>query len=158
PASLRASPTRACSTLSLHDALPISSLDELKDLPLTPDPALLAGPEQDAGDQAGGQEGDAGDIPEDMLPEGEMPEGMPDDADLGDLDQGEQTQMPQAPQAPEKPEIIALGDVAEVERTTEDATSISRTNGEDSIGIAITKAPSGNTVEVSQEIADILPE
>lgn len=144
--------------LTISVGAQITSLDELKDLPLTPDPALLAGPEQDAGDQAGGQEGDAGDIPEDMLPEGEMPEGMPDDADLGDLDQGEQTQMPQAPQAPEKPEIIALGDVAEVERTTEDATSISRTNGEDSIGIAITKAPSGNTVEVSQEIADILPE
>lgn len=59
--------------------------------------------------------------------------------------------------APEAP-VVKLGDVAKVERITEEATSISRTNGQDSIGIAITKSPDGNTVEVSQEVRDLLPE
>jgi len=77
--------------------------------------------------------------------EGEMPEGeVPEEA------------MPGAPT--EEAPIVRLGDVAEIERVAAEPTSISRTNGQDSIGITITKTPDGNTVEVSQAVRDLLPE
>src|SRR5690625_3748598 len=81
----------------------------------------------------------------DGVGEGEMPEGeVPEEA------------MPGAPT--EEAPIVRLGDVAEIERVAAEPTSISRTNGQDSIGITITKTPDGNTVEVSQAVRDLLPE
>lgn len=51
-----------------------------------------------------------------------------------------------------------IGDVAKVTDTTAPATSISRTDGKDSLSLSITKTPYGNTVGVSQAIRDSLPE
>lgn len=51
-----------------------------------------------------------------------------------------------------------IGDVAKVTDTTAPATSISRTDGKDSLSLSITKTPDGNTVGVSQAIRDSLPE
>src|SRR5699024_5818989 len=77
--------------------------------------------------------------------EGEMPEGeVPEEA------------MPGAPT--EEAPIVRLGDVAEIERVAAEPTSISRTNGQNSVGITITKTPDGNTVDVSQAVRDLLPE
>lgn len=66
--------------------------------------------------------------------------------------------LPLKSDAAEDAPVVALGDVAEVERVTQPADSISRTNGQDSIGITITKTPDGNTVEVSQAVRDALPD
>ena len=58
------------------------------------------------------------------------------------------------------PEVgpLTIGDVANV--TFEDApvTSISRTNGKESLAVAITKKPDGNTVAVSTAVQDLIPE
>lgn len=53
---------------------------------------------------------------------------------------------------------VRLGDVATVEQQLAPATAITRTNGKDSLGIAITAAPDGNAVEISHEIRDRLAE
>ncbi|MGO1057852.1 efflux RND transporter permease subunit [Planococcus sp. FY231025] len=49
---------------------------------------------------------------------------------------------------------VALGELAEIEVVSE-AESISRTNGEESIGIQIVKSPDANTVEVVNAVKDI---
>ncbi|GAB3164614.1 efflux RND transporter permease subunit [Myceligenerans halotolerans] len=53
-------------------------------------------------------------------------------------------------------EPVALGDVATVEREPVPVTSASRLDGEPSLGIAITKTPDGNTVEVSHAVQEVL--
>ncbi|TDB69340.1 efflux RND transporter permease subunit, partial [Micromonospora sp. KC721] len=57
-----------------------------------------------------------------------------------------------APKAPP----VRLGDVATVEQRLAPATAITRTNGEESIGIQVTAAPDGNAVRISHEIRDRL--
>ncbi|GAA2702575.1 efflux RND transporter permease subunit [Micromonospora olivasterospora] len=59
------------------------------------------------------------------------------------------------PTAP-KAAPVRLGDVATVEQQLAPATSFTRTNGKDSLGIAVTAAPDGNAVEISHEIRDRL--
>ncbi|MDG4805938.1 efflux RND transporter permease subunit [Micromonospora sp. WMMD1120] len=51
---------------------------------------------------------------------------------------------------------VRLADVATVEQQLAPATAITRTNGRDSLGIAVTAAPDGNAVEISHEIRDRL--
>lgn len=59
---------------------------------------------------------------------------------------------PDAAQAP-----IRLGDVATVKIAPAPLTAITRTNGEASIGISVSKASSGNTVDIAAAVADELP-
>ena len=56
------------------------------------------------------------------------------------------------------PEPVLLGDVAEVRETTSDIAGISRTNGEPSLGINVTKDPDANTVEVAEGVEEALSE
>ncbi|MFC5926520.1 efflux RND transporter permease subunit [Micromonospora vulcania] len=51
---------------------------------------------------------------------------------------------------------VRLGDVATVAQQAAPATAITRTNGKESLGIAVTAAPDGNAVEISHEIRDRL--
>jgi len=51
-----------------------------------------------------------------------------------------------------------LSDVARVTAAPAGATSVTRTDGAPSIGVAVTKRPDGNTVEVSAQVAELLPE
>lgn len=52
-------------------------------------------------------------------------------------------------------EIPTLGDVAEVRLEEREATAYTRTNGEPSVGLAITKTPDGNAVDISHALADM---
>jgi HAE1 family hydrophobic/amphiphilic exporter-1 len=51
---------------------------------------------------------------------------------------------------------VRLGDVATVERQLAPATSFTRTNGADSLGLSVTAAVDGNAVEISRQIRDRL--
>ena len=51
---------------------------------------------------------------------------------------------------------VLLSEVADVALGTDDATTISRTNGKPSLGIIVIKSPDANTVEVTQEIGERL--
>jgi HAE1 family hydrophobic/amphiphilic exporter-1 len=59
---------------------------------------------------------------------------------------------PSVPAAPAEPEILTIGDVADVTYDYEEVTSISRTNGLDSLGIQVTKTQDGNTVAISNGV------
>ena len=59
--------------------------------------------------------------------------------------------IPVAP-APAEPEILTIGDVAVVTYDYAPVTSISRTNGLDSLGIQVTKTQDGNTVAISNGV------
>ncbi|WP_091603612.1 efflux RND transporter permease subunit [Arthrobacter koreensis] len=50
-----------------------------------------------------------------------------------------------------------IGDVATVEITDDEQTSITRTNGEATLAISITKTPAGDTVGISHEVLDLIP-
>lgn len=66
--------------------------------------------------------------------------------------QGEGAQMPAM-----EPSMVALEDVATVEVVTQ-SESISRTNGQTSIGVEIVKASDANTVEVVEEVREAIVE
>ncbi|MFC7329816.1 efflux RND transporter permease subunit [Marinactinospora rubrisoli] len=54
------------------------------------------------------------------------------------------------------PEAVQLKDVADVELALDDASSITRTNGDPSLGVMITKTADGNTVEISEAVQSSL--
>lgn len=72
---------------------------------------------------------------------------------LGTLDELRDVILTVAPADP-----VRLGDVATVEERLTPVTAITRTNGQESLGIAVTATPDGNAVEISQEIRDRLAE
>ncbi|MFI2103257.1 efflux RND transporter permease subunit [Isoptericola sp. NPDC019693] len=123
-------------TYSVQAGSSIDSVKELKSLPLVPDPAVGAGATTGAGDATGGTTGQVGDGT-----------GAPPAADGST--QG-------ATQPPAAPEPVTLADVATVEVVPVEATSHSRLDGESSLGVAITKTPDGNTVEVSHAVQDAM--
>src|SRR5918997_1235890 len=49
---------------------------------------------------------------------------------------------------------VRLGDVATVEDALAPTSTLTRTNGEPSLGVGITKSPEGNTVAISEAVAD----
>lgn len=62
------------------------------------------------------------------------------------------------PESAELPKPVTLGEVAEVEETNAPAQSLTRTNGEPSIGISITQTSDGNTVSISNAVEERIPE
>ena len=67
---------------------------------------------------------------------------------------GQPPSVPQTPQTPPAP--VTLGDVADVQLGTGIATSISRTNGKQSLGIAVIKDPDANTIDVTTGVLEAL--
>ena len=68
---------------------------------------------------------------------------------------GQPGQMPSgAPEQPPRP--VTLGDVADITLGSGIPTSISRTNGQPSIGIAVVKHPDANTIDVTTGVQDAL--
>ncbi|CAB4898784.1 unannotated protein [freshwater metagenome] len=59
---------------------------------------------------------------------------------------------PSIPAAPAVPKILTIADVAKVTYDYAPVTSISRTNGLDSLGIQVTKTQDGNTVAISNGV------
>ena len=55
-------------------------------------------------------------------------------------------------------DLVTLADVSTVELVDDPVTGISRVNGEPALTIAITKTPAGNTVSVSQQVRELLPQ
>ncbi|GGL46534.1 efflux RND transporter permease subunit [Planomonospora parontospora] len=60
--------------------------------------------------------------------------------------------------APKAPKPVRLADVADIEREPAAATSLTRTNGEPSLGVSVTMAPDGNAVAISHEVEKRIPE
>jgi HAE1 family hydrophobic/amphiphilic exporter-1 len=60
--------------------------------------------------------------------------------------------------APKAPKPVRLAEVADIEREPAVATSLTRTNGEPSLGVSVTMAPGGNAVAISHEVEERIPE
>ncbi|MEY8654757.1 efflux RND transporter permease subunit [Brachybacterium paraconglomeratum] len=67
---------------------------------------------------------------------------------------GQQTQPGTDPQQPAEP--VTLGEVATVEQTTEEPTSVSRTNGRESLVVMVTATVDGNVVDISGDVESVL--
>jgi HAE1 family hydrophobic/amphiphilic exporter-1 len=57
-----------------------------------------------------------------------------------------------------EPKRYTIGDLAEVAVVDDPVTGISRVNGEPALTISVTKTPDGNTVEVSKDVRDAIPD
>ncbi len=53
---------------------------------------------------------------------------------------------------------VTIGEVAEVSIADDDATSVTRTNGEETLALTVTKVPSADTVTLSNAVTALLPE
>src|SRR5215217_6704420 len=95
---------------------------------------------------------------------GAVPGGAPTGAFQGGVPGGvaasapaaEIASAPPAGAASAAPAPVLLGDVAEVREVSSDISGVSRTNGEPSLGINITKEPDANTVEVADGVNEAL--
>src|SRR5690606_5535310 len=67
---------------------------------------------------------------------------------------GQQAQPGTAPGEPAEP--VTLGEVATVEQTTENPTSVSRTNGRESLVVMVTATVDGNVVDISGDVESVL--
>ncbi|MGW4641578.1 efflux RND transporter permease subunit [Sphaerisporangium sp. NPDC004334] len=129
-------------TLTVQIGRRISSVEDLRELYLTPQaPAAQAqtpaagqgGPGgADAAGGAGGQAGPAG-------------------------GQRAGASGPAGAAAAPKPKPVKLGEVATVEEKPADATTITRTNGTPSLGMSLTMTPDGNAVRISHDVRAKLP-
>jgi HAE1 family hydrophobic/amphiphilic exporter-1 len=134
-------------TLDVVVGKDMDTLDDLKDMVVLPGDDSSSG-DQQGGDQqgqaAGGQQGADG---QGGAQGGDQQGGAQDD-------QAQQQGQGQQAQAPK--EVTRLKDVAKVERTTEDATSISRTNGRESLILMVTPTADGNIVDISKDADKVL--
>lgn len=114
----------------------ITSVDDLKELEI---------PAVPSGDAAGGGQDMA---PSEGMPEqGDQDQAMMDPAQGAEADGGMPGQAEAGQQIPTEMPTVQLDELADIEVIGE-AESISRTNGEDSIGIQIVKSADANTVDV----------
>ncbi len=79
------------------------------------------------------------------------------DGDIKTVDELKEILIPVTPTAENPTPFVTLGDIAKIE-TVGKVQSISRTNGEEAIAIQITKGQQANTVEVVNEIKDLIEE
>lgn len=119
----------------------VTTVDDLKALQIPAVPQQAAGgaptempPGQDPTAAAGAEQG-------------QVPPAAPD------MSQGQNQTAAAVPPVTQVP-TVSLSELADIEVVSE-AESISRTNGEESIGIQVVKSPEANTVEVANAVKDI---
>lgn len=54
--------------------------------------------------------------------------------------------------------VVTIGEVADVSLADDEPTSVTRTNGVETLALTVTKVPDGDTVEISHQIVDLVPE
>ncbi len=117
-------------TLTVEIGARVETINQLKNLYLAPAPQPAAAQPQ------AGQPGQAG--------------------QAGQAGQGRTPAAAQA--APPKPKPVKLGDVATIERKPAEATTLTRTDGERSLGVSVTMTPDGNAVAISHAVNDQIPD
>ncbi|MDI3330471.1 MAG: efflux RND transporter permease subunit [Micrococcus sp.] len=137
-------------TLPVQAGAPVESLDDVRDVVLVP-----AG--DDAGQPARSASGTAQMPGTAQAPAAARPS-APDGAGQPASGPGPGTAsgVPAAPQAARAP--VLLGEVADVGIRDDDPTSVTRTNGVDTLGLSVTKTPDADTVALSHAITALIPE
>ncbi|MGN6125408.1 MAG: efflux RND transporter permease subunit [Humibacter sp.] len=127
-------------TLSVQAGETVTSVQQISALPLVPSATASAG---GASAAAGGG--------------GAAAAGGASAAAGGSGAASSQAAAAAAAEAAQTPTVYTIGDVATVAITDDPITSISRVNGKPALTIAVTKTPTANTVEVSNEVKHQIP-
>ncbi|MFI7495376.1 efflux RND transporter permease subunit [Kocuria sp. M4R2S49] len=77
---------------------------------------------------------------------------------LDSLEAVENVPLPLPEDAPDGAEPTTVGEVATVELDEQEQTSITRTNGDPTLALSVTKTPDGDTVGISQAVEEMIPE
>ena len=141
-------------SLSVQIGSPLDSLKAIENLPLSPAEATTA--EQPSASSSPGAGQAPGQFPGQGQPappgnaadQGQVP--VPDTVP-GQAQPGQQSEAAAAAPA-------TIGEVAKVSIADDEQTSITRTNGDLTLALAVTKTPDGDTVAISHAVKDMLPE
>ncbi|MEX5300785.1 efflux RND transporter permease subunit [Kocuria sabuli] len=76
---------------------------------------------------------------------------------LDSLGAVENVPLPRSEDAPGTGGTTTIGDVAAVRLADQDQTSITRTNGEPTLALSVTKTPDGDTVGISHAVGEMVP-
>ncbi len=125
----------------------VTDIEDLRNLPISA--AALGG----AAPSGASGEAPSGEAPSGEAPSGEAPSG---DASTGGIPSGAAPEGTEPSAASSSEEPVLLGDVAEVSEVESDIAGISRSDGEPSIGLNITKEREANTVEVAEDVEGAL--
>nr|WP_235436450.1 efflux RND transporter permease subunit [Arthrobacter sp. RIT-PI-e] len=141
-------------SLTIEAGSRIGSLDDIRTLPVLPDGSGNSG----AGTDASGGASQADGTPPGGATAGTAPPGGPGAAEGGT---GVPTELPDAggsgtPAAPAA--VVTIGEVADVDLVDDDPTSVTRTNGVETLALTVTKVPDGDTVDISHQIIDLVPD
>ncbi|WP_240793268.1 efflux RND transporter permease subunit [Arthrobacter crystallopoietes] len=144
-------------TLSVQIGSPLDSLETIENLPLAPTQTTTAEPAPPSSvSEIPGRV--PGQFPGESQPAPPAPVN-PAPADPAPVDSGPEgsgAERPGAEAATGDP--VTIGEVAAVRIVDDERTSITRTNGEETLALAVTKTPDGDTVAISHAINDLLPE
>ncbi|MGC5628827.1 efflux RND transporter permease subunit [Georgenia sp. Z1344] len=150
------------SELTIQAGGRLTSPEEIAGLPLVADSSSGGAAGGDAPADGGQAPADPGQAPTDPGQAPTDPGQAPTDPGQAPTDPGQAPTAgdgaEQAPQAPAPDEVVTIDDVADVAVEDVPATSLTRTDGVASIGLAITATPDGNTVEISEQIRELMPE
>ncbi|WP_052510707.1 efflux RND transporter permease subunit [Crystallibacter crystallopoietes] len=134
-------------SLPVQIGSPLDSLEAIESLPLAPAESTTAElPSAPASPPAAGQ------VPGQFPGESQTaPPAVPQPGEPSD-------RQPQRPSAEPAGAPTVIGDVATVRIEDDERTSITRTNGVETLALAITKTPDGDTVAISHAVADLIPQ
>ncbi|TDK27658.1 efflux RND transporter permease subunit [Arthrobacter crusticola] len=142
-------------SLTIQAGSPVASLDDIRGLPVLPsEPAGAAGPAPEAPSTPAAPGVPAPGVPAPGVPGGAP--GFPGPGSPGSPDPANPSPAEPAPAPGADP--VTIGEVADVELADDAATSITRTNGVETLGLTITKVPDGDTVRISRAVGDLIPE
>ncbi|MBG6223535.1 HAE1 family hydrophobic/amphiphilic exporter-1 [Arthrobacter sp. CAN_A2] len=66
--------------------------------------------------------------------------------------------LPSSSDTPSSGPVSTIGELAAVSLADDEPTSVARTNGIETLALTVTKVPDGDTVKISQQIVDLVPE
>ncbi|MBJ2122069.1 efflux RND transporter permease subunit [Arthrobacter sp. MSA 4-2] len=144
-------------SLTIQAGSPVASLDDIRGLPVLPsEPAGTAGPAPEAASTPAAPGFPAPGVPAPAVPGGApgSPGGVP--GSPGGTEPATALPAEPAPAPPAAP--VTIGEIADVELADDAATSITRTNGVETLGLTITKVPDGDTVRISRAVGELIPE
>ncbi|NMR31986.1 efflux RND transporter permease subunit [Arthrobacter sp. SF27] len=144
-------------TLSVQIGSPLDSLETIENLPLAPNQTTTTepAPPSSASEIPGRVPGQ---FPGESQPAPPSPVN-PAPVDTGAEGSGAEGSGVRGPvRAAATGDPVTIGEVATVRIVDDERTSITRTNGEETLALAVTKTPDGDTVAISNAINDLLPE
>ncbi|WP_159802933.1 efflux RND transporter permease subunit [Arthrobacter zhaoguopingii] len=132
-------------SLTIQAGSPVASLDDIRGLPVLPsEPAGTAEPAPEA--------------PQPPAAPGFPAPGVPGGVPGSPGGTEPETALPAEPAPAPPADPVTIGEIADVELADDAATSITRTNGVETLGLTITKVPDGDTVRISRAVGELIPE